>query len=241
MALVGCEPAEQPPRSGVVNAGAPRVDAARTGALEGVVRFEGEPPRPASIDMASDPVCLRESRGDRQDDALVVGPGGGLRNVFVYVRSGLAAHEYDLPEAPAVLEQRGCRFRPRVLGVMVGEPLELVNADPTLHNVHAVPEVNEEFSVGQVTRGVRHTRTFAAREVMVPVTCDVHRWMRAYVGVLDHPFFAVTDDEGRFVIPAMPAGVYEIEAWHEVLGTGRIEVTIAPGDATRGSFLFKAS
>jgi plastocyanin len=227
-------------RAGVVHPGAPRVDQARTGTLEGVVRFGGQPPRAASINMASDPVCLRESRGDRADDALVVEAGGGLRNVFVYVKAGLPDYEYDLPATPVVLEQRGCRFRPRVLGVMVGGEVALVNADPTLHNVHAVPASNAEFSVGQTTRGMRHTRTFTAPEVMVPIGCDVHRWMRAHVGVLDHPFFAVTGDEGQFVIAGVPAGTYAIEAWHEVLGTRRLDVTIAPGETSQESFLFEA-
>jgi plastocyanin len=225
----------------VVNPGAPRVDAARTGTLEGVARVHGALPRAPSLHMGSDPVCLRESRGDREDDTLVVDAEGGLRNVFVYVRAGLAAYEYDRPHDPVVLEQRGCRFRPRVLGIMTGAPLELVNGDPTLHNVHAVPAVNDEFSVGQTARGTRHTRTFTEREVMVPITCDVHGWMRAYVGVLDHPFFAVTGEGGRFAIEHLPEGTYVVEAWHEVLGTQTAEVSISSDDPALTSFLFKAN
>jgi plastocyanin len=233
------EPTSSPP-PGAEESGGPRLDTARAGTLAGVVRYDGVPPRRATIDMARDPVCMRESRGRREAETLLVDAGGGLRNVFVYVKNGLDARAFDTPDVPAVLEQKGCRFTPRVFGVMTGQPIEIVNGDPTLHNVHAVPAVNDEFSVGQAVRGMKHTRTFAGREVMVPIRCDVHNWMRAYVGVLDHPYFAVTDEEGRFVIPALPAGTYTIEAWHESLGVDTAEITVAPGQTTDVAFVFKA-
>ena len=113
----------------------------------------------------------------------------------------------------------GCRYIPHVLGIQVGQTLNIVNSDPTLHNIHAIPEVNQEFNMGQPIQGMQFERTFDNVEVMVPMRCDVHGWMNSYIGVLDHPYFAVTAEDGMFDISALPPGDYVLEAWHEALGT----------------------
>ena len=150
--------------------------------------------------MNADPVCVQRER-----DAAVAGNLRSrqrrqvLANVFVYVKDGLG--NYVVRHADRVrstIDQKDCRYHPHVFGMRVGQPLEIVNSDPTLHNIHALPKGNTEFNTGQPIQGMKTTHTFTAKEVMVPFKCDVHGWMNAYVGVLDHPYFAVTDD-GRQV------------------------------------------
>ena len=121
----------------------------------------------------------------------------------------------------------------------VGQPLEIVNSDPTLHNIHALPKANAEFNNGQPIQGMKMTHTFTAKEVMVPFKCDVHGWMNAYVGVLDHPYFATTDKDGKFELKTLPPGTYTIEAWHERLGAMEQKVTLGPKDSKEVNFTFK--
>jgi galactose mutarotase-like enzyme len=123
----------------------------------------------------------------------------------------------------------------------VGQPLEIINSDPTLHNIHALPKNNQEFNNGQPIQGMKMTHTFTAKEVMVPFKCDVHGWMNAYVGVLDHPYFAVSDKSGKFELKTLPPGTYTIEAWHEKLGTQEQKVTLGPKETKELSFTFKAA
>jgi len=132
-----------------------------------------------------------------------------------------------VPTTPVVLDQKACHYSPRVVGLRVGQPLEILNSDPTLHNVHAMPMVNQEFNQGQPAQGMRLTKTFTAPEVMVRFVCNVHGWMRAYAGVMANPYFAVTDADGAFKIDGLPPGTYTIGLWHETLGTQEQQVTIA--------------
>ena len=139
------------------------------------------------------------------------------------------------------LNQEGCRYIPHVLGIQVGQTLNIVNSDPTLHNIHAIPEANEEFNMGQPIQGMQFERTFDTPEIMVPMRCDVHGWMNSYIGVLDHPFFAVTGEDGMFDISSLPPGDYVIEAWHEALGTQTQNVTVTTGGTAEVSFTFSVS
>ena len=207
------------------------VDPATAGSIAGRISFEGTPPAPQPIRMNSDPTCESQSAG-ATSEALIVGPEGGLQNVFVYVRDGLGDLAFPIPSTPILLDQQGCRYVPHVLGAQVGQTVEVLNSDPTLHNVHAVPTANSEFNIGQPLPGMKHTHVFSASEVMVPFKCDVHPWMTAYIGVLDHPFFAVTGADGTFELQGLPPGTYTIEAWHETLGTRTQSVTVAEQEAT---------
>lgn len=215
---------------------APVFDPATAGAVTGMIALEGTPPEPESIRMNSDPNCL-ELATDPVTEYHVVGAEGGLGNVFVYVREGLTG-TFPPPGEPVVLNQEGCRYRPHVFGVQVGQTLEIVNSDMTLHNIHATPSVNDEFNMGQPIQGMRFERTFDEPEVMVPFQCDVHSWMNAYAGVLDHPFFAVTGADGRFDIGGLPPGDYVIEAWHEELGTQIGNVTVGENATAELNFTF---
>lgn len=218
---------------------AKRVDMATAGKVTGRVMLDGAAPANPPITMTSDPVCISQNPNGATFESFVV-DNGALENVFVYVKDGLGDYYFDVPADPVKLDQHGCRYVPHVLGVRAGQPLAISNSDDTLHNVHALPNTNPEFNKGQQLKGMVDTKTFAAREVMVPFKCDVHGWMHAYVGVLDHPYFAVTHDGGRFELKNLPAGTYTVEAWHEKLGTLTQRVTIAPKESKEITFTFKA-
>lgn len=217
------------------------LDPATAGNVTGTVVLDGAAPKAAVIRMNSDPVCMREAKGPQTTEFFVVGDGGALANVFVYVKDGLGNRTFAAPTTPATLDQKGCHYVPHVFGVQVGQPLEILNSDPTLHNIHAIPKANQEFNMGQPIQGMKMTQTFATPEVMVPFKCDVHGWMNAYAGVLAHPYFAVSGTAGKFEITTLPPGSYVIEAWHEKLGTQTQNVTIAEKETKDIAFTFKVS
>lgn len=210
---------------------------AAPGTVKGRARFEGATPEAQVIKMAADPICMREGK-TATSEAILVGAGGALQNVFVYVKDGLGDRTFPAPTTPVVLDQKGCRYTPHVFGVQVGQGVDVVNSDPTLHNVHAMPKVNTEFNFGQPVQGMRARRTFARPEVMVPFRCDVHSWMSSYAGVLTHPFFAVTKADGSFEIKGLPPGTYVLEAWHERLGTKTQQVTVDEKKGATAVFSF---
>jgi plastocyanin len=143
-----------------------------------------------------------------------------------------------VPSAPVVLDQKGCQYVPHVFGVRVGQPVEVRNSDPTLHNVHAIPQTNGEFNQGMPLQGMTLDQTFTAPEIGVPFKCDVHGWMSSYAGIVAHPYFAVTDASGAFALPDLPAGTYTLEVWHEKLGTRTQSITIQPKQTTDAAFTF---
>jgi plastocyanin len=216
---------------------APPVDPATAAAVTGRITFSGQPPAAQPIVMASDPRCTNPGA---VTETVVTGTDGALQNVFVYVKDGLGNVSFPVPATPVVLDQKGCQYRPHVFGVQVGQPIEILNSDATLHNIHAWPMTNQEFNVGQALQGLRHTHTFSTKEVMVPFKCDVHKWMNAYVGVLDHPFYAVTTADGTFALKGLPPGTYTVEAWHETLGTMSQSVTVGAKETKEVTFSFSA-
>ena len=225
-----------------VAAPAPPVDPSTVATLAGQVVLDGTPAAAEIIRLDADPKCVSLTQGEeRRSEYVVVGSGNTLRNAFVYVKEGLPARLYPVPSTPVVLDQQKCRYVPRVLGIQVGQEMVIRNSDPLLHNVRAEGQINQAFDVGTPIQGMEVKRTFSTREVMVPFKCNVHAWMNAYVGVLEHPFFAVTDDNGRFSIPQLPPGSYTIEVWHERLGTQTQQVTVAAKDAKDLTFTYKVS
>ena len=228
-------PAETAPAGG-----GQKVDPATAGEVNGVVAFEGTAPKNEPIKMNADPVCVKANTTPQEQETYVV-TDGKLANVFVYVKDGLSAYSFDAPTDMLTFDQKNCRYHPHVFGARVGQTVEIVNSDPTLHNIHALPKDNAEFNNGQPIQGMKMTHTFTAKEVMVPFKCDVHGWMNAYVGVVDNPFFAVTDKDGKFSFKGLPPGTYTIEAWHEKLGTQTATVTIAAKETKDANFSFKAA
>jgi hypothetical protein len=235
-----CSGGEQPPAATAPPANAKRVDAAKAGNISGRVMFEGTPPANEPISMASDPACAREHSGGVTFDTVLV-DNGGLENVFVHVKDGLGDYYFDVPTTAVTLDQKGCLYTPHVLGLRVGQPLEIVNSDATMHNVHAVPSVNREFNFSQHIPGMKERRTFTAPEVMVRLKCDVHSWMAAYAGVVNHPYFAVTANGGQFQLKGLPAGTYTVEAWHEKFGTTSQSVTLGEKGEQTVTFTFKST
>ena len=215
------------------------VDPAIAGSIQGRARFEGQTPAPEVARIDADKDCVSLNGADRLPvDAVLVGEDGGLQNVFVYVKSGLEKASFPIPNDPVVVEQQRCRYVPRVVGVRVGQPLQIRNGDPLLHNVRSDSEVNQPFNQGQPVQGMVFAHTFTTREVMVPVTCDVHKWMRTYVGAVEHPYYAVTDAAGRFTLPDLPPGTYTLAAWHERLGTREQPVTVAAKESKNVELTF---
>lgn len=216
------------------------VDPATAGSITGTVVLEGTTPAPTMIRLDGDPTCASLNEGgQRPTEYLMVGADNAVQNVFVYVKDGLQPMAFPTPTEPVVLDQQKCRYVPRVLGIQVGQPLVIRNSDPLLHNVRSDGQINRPFNLGQPVQNIAMTRTFATREVMVPFKCDVHAWMAAYVGVLEHPFHGVTGADGAFSLDGLPPGTYTIEAWHEKLGTAVQQVTIGAKESKHVSFAFK--
>ncbi len=210
-----------------------------TGSISGAVRFVGSPPEPAILQMAADPFCLTAHQGETVTaENVVVNDNGTLRWVFVYVRDPGAAGRSASPPPPVELNQVACVYQPRVLGMQAGATIKITNSDTTLHNVNVQAASNPSFNVAQPIPGMSIERSFASPEVMIPVKCDVHGWMQAYVGVLPHLFFAVTGGDGAFDISGLPPGDYVVEAWHETLGTRTLSVSVAAGAAASADFSF---
>lgn len=216
----------------------PAIDPATAGAVVGVVSFDGSAPAPEQVDMSEEPDCLDKHGGSYAKPVAVVSDGR-LGDVFVYVKEGVN-QQFPAPSEAKTLDQDGCVYKPHVLGIQTGQTLEIKNSDGLLHNVNASPSANRGFNISQPT-DMTSTRDFSQREVMIPVRCDVHGWMEAYIGVLDHPYYAVTGEDGGFRIENLPAGDYVIEAWHEEYGTQTQNVTVAAQEEVQADFSYSAS
>lgn len=204
----------------------------------GTVQWQGAVPKPKRIRVDTDPFCAQMHPDPLFAENIVVNENKTLRNVFVYVSQGLEAFTFEAPKTAVTLDQRGCQYQPHVLGIMARQPLKIVNSDNTLHNIHVLAKINQEFNVGQPNLGMEKLRAFAQPEVMIPVKCDVHPWMRAYIGVLEHPFYSVTGDTGLFQISGLPSGNYLVEAWHEVYGVQTQLVSVAGQETKEVTFTF---
>jgi plastocyanin len=214
---------------------------ANAATLTGKVAFDGQPPATQKLKMDADANCKLMHPEGVEDDSVLVNANGTLKNVFVYVKEGLKGKKFDAPKDAVKFDQKGCQYSPKVFGIMTGQPLEIINSDNTLHNVHSLSNSSPQFNLGMPIQGMKLKKTFAKPEVMVKIKCDVHPWMAAYAGVLDHPFYAVTGDDGSFEIKNLPPGEYVVEAWHEKFGVQSQNVTIAAeGDAQDAPFQFKA-
>lgn len=228
IAVASCGGAETP--APIQQTGTKRVDPSAAGSLSGRVAFDGQAPAPAMLSRSADRAC-DQGGGPLYDESLLVDGGGGLQNAFVYVKTGLDDYAFDVPTEPVVLDQKGCKYEPHVFGARTGQRIEILNSDATLHNVHAMPQRNDEFNQGMPLKGMKLNQVFTAPEIGVPFKCDVHGWMTSYGGIVSHPYFAVTDASGRFSLPNLPPGTYTIEVWHEKLGTRTQQITIAPKQA----------
>lgn len=210
-------------------------EAGEVGSLSGTIQYTGGDDPDTVIDVDADPNCAALHSDPLYTQRVVADDDGNLANVFVYVKSGIKG-SYPAPSDPVVLNQEGCQYTPHVFGIQTGQKFVIRNSDETLHNVHATPSGNEEFNQSQPFQNMELEKTFDKVEVMVPFKCDVHPWMSAYGAVLDHPFFAVTGENGSFTIENLPAGTYTVEAWHEDFGAKTMDVTIAADEESDFSF-----
>jgi plastocyanin len=191
--------------------------------------------------MDADPVCVANNEIQPRKEWLVLDENNGVKNVLVYVKESKSGTLVDIdyvPKDKAVIDQKGCVYVPHVLGVMVGQQLDILNSDGTLHNIHALPKVNKEFNKAMPRSKKQMSVTFDKVEAPFKVKCDVHPWMGAYLGVFDHPYFAVTDDSGSYSISGLAPGKYVIEAWHEKLGSQSADITVDDSGVSQ-DFTFK--
>ena len=208
------------------------------GSITGTVKFNGTAPHARLIHMDADPICYAVNHGNIHSSSVLVGDNNGLGNVFIYIKSGLAKSDYPPPAQDAVIDQGGCNYTPHVIGVMAGQKVKFLNPDGTLHNVHAMCQVNAEFNSSMPDFRKEMEVTFDKPEFMFQVRCDVHPWMQAWVAVMSHPFFAVTGPDGKFEIKGIPAGTYVIEAWHEKLAGRDATVTVTDNSVQKVDFTF---
>jgi plastocyanin len=241
LAIAGCkksQPAsDQPSAAPAPQAPTINVDAATSGTITGVVNFTGAAPKMKPLDMTQDPGCPSSP----QPSEAVVLNGNKLANVFVYVKEGLPAGTFAVPTEPVALDQKGCRYNPHVLGIMVGQALKITNTDSANHNIHDMPSSNQPFNESQKPTDKPVTKTFTKTEIMIPVQCNQHPWMRAYISVLTHPYFAVSATDGSFEIKNLPPGEYTLAAVHEKFGEQTMKVKVAPKESTKAAFSFTQS
>ena len=214
------------------------VDPATAGAITGKVQFTGTAPEPQPILMDSEPTCQEQYPDGAFTETVVVNDNGTLRNVFVYVKEGLGDLKFPVSKEGVVLDQQGCRYRPHVFGVQAKQDLIIRNSDGILHNIHPMPTTNRPFNLGQPVI-MNTTRQFDKAEVMIPIECDVHEWMKGYAGVLDHPYFAATGADGTFSLPNLPPGSYTLVAWHELYGEQTMQVTVGEKETKEVEFTFE--
>ncbi|HKD16049.1 MAG TPA: carboxypeptidase regulatory-like domain-containing protein [Candidatus Angelobacter sp.] len=213
------------------------MDKSTLGSIFGTISFKGAAPKLPALDLSADPACPP----DPQPQDVVVIKNGHLANVFVYIKSGLPKGSYPLPAQPAVLDQKGCRYVPHVMGLMAGQRFEVRNSDNAEHNVHPMPKHNSEWNESQNPHGQPIVKTFQHPEMMMPVQCNQHPWMEMYVNVLEHPFFAVSNEDGSFQIKDLPPGEYTVTAVHEKFGEQSMQVTVAPKQSASAHFAFSGA
>jgi hypothetical protein len=236
--LAGCSKKEEESSSeSAAPAAAPAptpIDPATVASVSGTVKFDGAAPKPVKIDMSQDPAC----KGANQSETLVV-DNGNLANVFVYVKEGLGDRTFAAPAEAATLDQQGCRYHPHVLGMMVGQKLDIRNDDPTTHNIHPTPANNREWNESQPPKAPAIEKDFAREEIMLPVKCNQHPWMKMYINVVKSPFYAVTGPDGKYEIKGLPPGDYTLAFVQEKLGEQDQKVTLAAKDSKTVDASFK--
>jgi plastocyanin len=217
-----------------------QIDLTTAGTVSGTIRFSGDAPKPIAIDMAQDPACSEATKTPNMTEQYVV-HDGRLANVFVYVQDGLSNRIYMPSKTPVVLDQKGCRYVPHVIGAMAGQPVEFRNSDPTMHNVHIVPPGSQDatgFDISQPPMAGTERHVFRTAGLMIPVRCNNHPWMEAFLNVVKNPFFAVSDADGKFEIQGLPPGNYTLVAVQEKLGTQTQQITVQSRKTSVANFTF---
>jgi plastocyanin len=220
-----------------------------TGTVSGVISYNGTPPAPKKIDTTADPVCGQKNPNLMTDDAII--KDGKVANTFIYIKEGnvengkkIADYSWTTPTTAVQLDQNGCHYAPHVLGIQVNQKLSITNSDATQHNIHPTPKLNPEWNQTQANGAPPIEKTFARPEVLIPVKCNQHPWMKAYIGVMRHPLYAVSKDDGTFEIKGVPAGSYTVVAWREGGANGEektMQVTVPANGNGKADFAFGAA
>jgi plastocyanin len=210
------------------------IDPATAATITGTVKLDGVAPKESKIDMSQDPACKGENMAE-----TIVAHGGDLANVFVYVKDGLGDRTFDVPKESVTIDQQGCRYHPHVLGVMTGQTIEIKNDDMTTHNIHPTPQDNREWNESQPPSSAPLEKNFAREEIMLPVRCNQHPWMKMYINVVKSPFYAVTGPDGKYEIKGLPPGDYTLAFVQEKLGEQDQKVTVAAKDMKTVDQTFK--
>ena len=206
--LVGCGKSQSGDSAGPTLT----VDPTTAGSIAGTVTYNGSAPSLPPIDMSASPACVQANPSPVRPPVIVTGDGGTLANVAVFVKDGIGNYKFDGPATPAILAQKNCMYEPHVMALMTNQPFEIENNDPTMHNVHPMPKQNRQWSNSQPAGSAALKETFSRPEFAMPVLCNVHPWMRAFVFVFDHPYYAITPKSGAFTLGNLPPGRYTIEA-----------------------------
>jgi plastocyanin len=235
----GSEPKKEESKTAPPAATAPPVDEANAATVTGKVSFTGDKPKVPTIDMSANPACSRAHSTPAKSEEVVLNDNGTLKNVLVYVK-GVPDRQYPTPSNAVELDQKGCMYGPHVIAVMAGQNIQIKNNDPTNHNIHPLPKINQEWNESQAPGSDPKMRTFAREEMDPPIAvkCNVHPWMRSYIAVSNNPYIAVTGDDGSFTIKGLPPGSYTMTAWHEKYGKKEMPVTVAAKDSKAVDFSY---
>jgi len=204
------------------------MDFEATGSLQGSVLYSGEVPERVELPYKGNPECVAEAHDTILSEELLV-KDGKLQNAFVYIKEGLEDYEFPAPKTPVDIYNKGCIYLPHVVGAQVDQPIKLINNDATFHNIHSFAKNQKGWNIGLPFQGMKQIKKFSEPEVAVKLKCDLHPWMIGYVGIVSHPYFFVTGEDGSFSMDNVPVGDYVLEVWHEKLGTKTIEVSIGAG------------
>jgi hypothetical protein len=216
------------------------VDATTAGEITGTVKLDGAVPNFKPIDMSAEAVCVQANPKAVVPPIVVTGEHGALANAVVYIKSGLGGYHFDTPQTPVILDQKGCMYSPRVLAIMVNQPFEVNNQDQTIHNVHPMSRVNKAWNKSEPVGDPPIQATFTKAELAMPIACNIHPWMRAWLFVFADPYFAITPKSGEFALKNLPPGTYTLEAWQERFGFQDQTVTIGPRESKSVDFIFHA-
>jgi plastocyanin len=227
--IILCSPSHKVAAAGAANG---------AGMVKGIVKLEGSALRPKPINMAADPSCAKLHSTPVLTQDVVADANGRLENVVIFIADGLADSVAPPPRAPVVIAQKGCMYQPHIITMMANQTLEVINEDPTTHNIHPQPANNREWNKAEPPN-TKVEESFPREEIAIPVKCNVHPWMKAYVAVFKHPYFVLTGKDGSFDLTNVPPGTYTLKAWHEKLGTASQQITIGANETKTVQFTFK--